>query len=200
MSWEILLNNTPHTFTSEDLPALIHAEKGQGAGLFSLNLLLQLYHQGEPILIISTGQDVKDTFISETTNSNDLGEITSSEDISTLSDKQALFLSVEHQGLVQDIIQSLEDFQERIVYISKFEGLSQETLTSFYGHTKTIYVGDLNTSEAKEPLLQLKYNAKIFFSPLHNDFRLHLPKDLPEHHGYYQGRIDQGTVCLQKVA
>jgi hypothetical protein len=198
MSWEILLNNIPHTFTAEDLPALIHGEKGAGASLFSLSLLKQLYDQGEPLLVLSSGEHVKTEFTNLLKKPNALGEITNETEITSLQDKQVIYLLNDHQTIASRLIAELEDFSERIVLINKFEGFTKETLTLFFGHAKTIFCGDLNTSDAKEPLLQLKYNTKIFYSPLHNDFRLHLPEDLEKYHGYYQGRIDQGTVLLRQ--
>lgn len=195
MSWIPLLNNEPYTITTDDLPALIHSEKGNGAGRFAVALLTQLYFQGEPILIVSSGTDVKDAFIEQTKASDKIADITSSQDIQ--HDKQVLFITSDNQSLLPSVLQSLEDFSERVVLITKFEGFSKETVALFYGHQKTIYVGDLNISEAKEPLLQLKYMAKIFFSPLHNDFRLTLPP-MERYHGYYQGRTDTGTVFLRE--
>jgi len=198
MSWEILLNNNPHTFTAEDLPALIHGEKGAGSSLFAVNLIAQLYAQGEPLLILSSSEAIKEELLTYLKNPDELGEIANGSDIATIHDKQVIYLSSTLQGLVPKIISELEDFSERIVLISKFDGFTNDTLNLFYGHPKTIYCGDLNISDSKEPLLQLKYMAKIFYSPLHNDFRLTLP-DLEKYHGYYQGRIDQGTVTLQQT-
>lgn len=190
-----MLDNEQFTFSTEDLPALIHAEKGTGAGRFSLALLIQLFFQGEPLLIVSSGTDVKDAFIEQTHAEDKLGTITSLEDIKEQSYKQVLFILNEQQDLLPEVIRSLEDFSERVVLLTKFEGFSKESLALFYGHPKTIYTVDLNTSEAKEPLLQLKYMTKIFFSPLYNDFRLNLPP-LEQYHGYYQGRTATGTVSL----
>ena len=198
MSWDILLNNNSHTFTSEDLPALIHGERGAGASLFSVSFLAQLYAQGEPLFILSSGEDVKEEVLTYLKNPDDLGEITSESDIATIHDKQVIYLSSTLQDLVSKTISELEDFSERIVLVNKFDGFEKDTLALLYGHSKTIYCGDLNVSEAKEPLLQLKYMAKIFYSPLHNDFRLTLP-DLEKYHGYYQGRIDQGNISLQQI-
>lgn len=199
MSWEILLNNNPHTFTSEDLPALIHGEKGAGASLFSLQVLSQLYEQGEPILVLSSSNEEKTAILTTIKNADELGEIANESDITT-HDQQILYMENGMEQLTSRIISDLEDFSERIVLINKFEGFTKETLALFYGHPKTIYCGDLNISDAKEELLQLKYNAKIFYSPLHNDLRLHLPEGLDQYYGYYQGRIDQGTVSLREVA
>lgn len=198
MSWEILLNNNPHTFTSEDLPALIHGEKGAGASLFSLQMLSQLYEQGEPLLVLSSSDEVKTAILTTIKNADDLGEITNEGDISAVHDQQIIYVSHELEQLTSKIVSDLEDFSERIVLINKFDGFTNDTLSLFYGHPKTIYCGDLNISDAKEPLLQLKYNAKIFYSPLHNDLRLHLPEGLEQYHGYYQGRIDQGTLRLEQ--
>jgi hypothetical protein len=199
MEWEILLNNNPHTFTSEDLPALIHGEKGAGASLFSLQLLSQLYDQGEPLLVLGSSDEVKTAILSMIKNPDDLGEITNEADITTTSDKQLIYMGNGTEQRASKVISALEDFSERIVLINKFEGFTKEILALFYSHSKTIYCGDLNISDAKEPLLQLKYNAKIFYSPLHNDLRLHLPEGLEHYHGYYQGRIDQGTVTLRQT-
>lgn len=197
MSWEILLNNTSHTFTAEDLPALIHGEKGAGGSLLSISLLSHLISQGEPLILLSSSEGVKEAILKDLKKTDDLGEITGESDIATIHDKQIIYIPSTLQKLVPKIISELEDFAERIVLISKFEEFTKDTLTLFYGHPKTIYCGDLNISDAKEPLLQLKYMAKIFYSPLHNDFRLTLP-DLEKFHGYYQGRIDQGTLTLRE--
>ncbi len=197
MDWEILLNNTPHTFTAEDLPALIHGEKGAGTSLFSLQLLTQLYEQGEPFLVLSSSGEVKNAVLTTIKKADEFSEIMDENDIPTLHDKQILYMGSEMEHLTSKVISDLEDFSERIVLINKFEGFTNDTLALFYGHAKTIYCGDLNISDAKEPLLQLKYNTKVFYSPLHNDFRLTLP-ELERYHGYYQGRIDQGTISLQQ--
>lgn len=197
MSWIPLLNNEPYTITTDDLPALIHGEKGAGSSLFSTGLLSQLYFQGEPLLIISSRPEVKEEFLKQTDAQEKFREITTEQEIAQAQDQQVVYVSSDHNSLLPTLLATLEDFTERTVFIHKFDEINKETVALFYGHQKTIYVGDLNISEAKEPLLQLKYMTKIFFSPLHNDFRLTLPP-MEQYHGYYQGRTDTGTVFLRE--
>lgn len=198
MSWLPLLNNEPYTFTTEDLPALIHGEKGAGSSLFALGLLSQLYFQGEPLFIISSDDDTKTEFLRQTNAEDKTKEVTDEIHFSDASHHQVIHIASDYDFLIPQLLTHLEDYEDRIVFINTFNGLHKDMLALFYGHAKTIYVGDLNSSEAKEPLLQLKYMAKIFFSPLLNDFRLTLPK-LEKYHGYYQGRTDTGTVTLQQT-
>jgi len=196
MSWEILLNNEQHTFTSDDLPALIHGEKGSGASLFSLSLLKQLYEQGEPILVITAHDEARKELLTEV-DEIDFMSVTERSQAIDAQEKQVIHLLKEHISILPDLLSLLEDFQTRIVLIKNVEEMDRNTLSLFYTHHLTVFNGDLNTCSEKEAFLQLKYNAKIFFSPLYNDLRLHLP-ELAKYDGYYQGRIDQGTVRLRE--
>lgn len=196
MRWLPALDNQEFSLSSEDLPALIHGEKGSGASLFSVVLAKQLYKQGEPLLILNDTKKNQELLTLDSGDQSELSEITSEKGI-RVTDKQILFVQKENEELIPILLTTLEDFSERIVVINKFEEFNKETLSFFYTHPKTIYCGDLNRTEAKEQLLQLKYNTKIFYSPLYNDFRLTLP-ELEKYHGYYQGRTATGTVSLQE--
>lgn len=197
MGWEIFLNGKPHAFTSEDLPALIHGADKSGASLFSLNLVKSLYRQGEPLLLITARPQAKDELLTEI-KGTDFISLDSLTQLEVAPEKQVIHLLQEHIALLPKIVSVLDDFQSRIVLLKNTEALDKEALSLFYTHPLTIFSGDLNLCTEKEPLLQLKYHSKIFFSPLNNDFRLKLPENLEKYHGYYQGRIDQGTVYLQQ--
>jgi len=195
MSWIPLINDEPYTFTTSDLSALIHGEEHSGASLFTMSLLSQLYFQGEPLILVTASPQTKEEFLTQTCGNKDFISVTHEENVSQAEEKQVIHLLKDAEALLPKLLKILEDKTQRIVLLKNIELLSPQTLALFYDHPLTIFSGNLNTCSEKEPLLQLKYNAKIFFSPLHNDFRLTLPP-LEKYHGYYQGKLSQGIVSL----
>lgn len=196
MSWTLMLDQEQFSFTAEDLPAMIHGEPHAGASFFTQQIIAHLYHQGEPLIILSPDGKVRDELLQQIEKLETIPTFTSPTEIPGVEAEQILHLTDE--TLLPQLFSTLPDMQERVVVIFGFEHVSTQTITALSGHNKTIFFGDLNTSASKELLLQWKYNAKIFFSPLHNDFRLTLPP-LEKYHGYFQGRISQGTVYLQET-
>lgn len=195
MGWEIQLDNNSYSFTKDDLPALIHGEKHSGASLFTLTALSELYKQGHPILFITAHQEAKEEFLKQTNAGNELFSIEKEADIIGAETHQALFLSHQDTVLIPSLLSTLEDKDERIVLLHDIENLPQALISSFFEHPLTMYSGNLNMSSSKELLLQLKFNAKIFFSPLANDYRLTLPV-LDKYQAYFLGRISQGKMHL----
>lgn len=197
MSWKPLLDNADFEFSTEDLPALIHGEEHSGASLFTITLAALLYHQGEPLLVVSGSEEAKEELMQQTSDA-DIFSITEKSQLEQAEAHQTIYLTKESESLIPQLLAMLTDKNHRVILIKNIELFSPETLALFYDHPLVIFSGDLNKSEAKESLFQLKYNAKIFFSPLYNDFRLTIP-ELEEYHGYYQGRISQGVVSARQV-
>lgn len=196
MTWTTLLDNQPYSFTYEDLPALIHGEQGSGASLFTITLLRELYSQGEPLLFLSEGDAAKNELLEQIDNP-DMISLSDQAQIENAQEHQIIHVTKEHELLLPHLLENLPDKMERVVLIKNMELFSSDTIALFYRHPLVIFSGDLNKSADKESLLQLKFNAKFFFSPLHNDIRLSLPP-LEKYHGYFLGRISQGTVSLKQ--
>jgi len=199
MRWIPLHDNQPYSFTYEDLPSLVHGEKGSGASLFTLTLLSELYRQGEPLILLSEGEAAKTEFLDQANDSPDIISLTDQAQIQTAQEHQVIHVTKEHELLLPHLLENLPDKMERVVLIKNMETFSSDTIALFYRHPLVMFSGDLNKSLDKESLLQLKFNAKFFFSPLHNDLRLSLPP-LEKYHGYFLGRISQGTVSLKQAA
>lgn len=196
MSWNIILDNSPYSLTADDLPALIHGEKHVGASLFALTTLAELYRQGHPVLFIASDIATKNEFITQTSCGDNLLTIEKETDLIGAETFQALFLSHKDILLLPSILSTLPDIQERVILLHNIEELPEVTISLLTEHPLSIFSGNLNMCSSKELLLQLKYNAKIFFSPLTNDFRLTLPQ-LEKYQGYFLGRISQGKIQLK---
>jgi hypothetical protein len=199
MRWMPLLDNQPYSFTSEDLPALIHGEAHAGASLFTITLLRELYSQGEPLILLSEGESAKTEFLDQANNTPDIISLTDQAQIQTAQEHQVIHVTKEHELLLPHLLENLPDKMERVVLIKNMELFSSDTIALFYRHPLVIFSGDLNKSPDKESLLQLKFNAKFFFSPLYDDLRLTLPP-LEKYQGYFLGRISQGITSLRQEA
>lgn len=197
MRWTPLLDNQPYSFTSEDLPALIHGEQGSGASLFTITLLSELYRQGEPMLFLSEGDAAKNELLEQIDNP-DMISLSDQAQVENAQEHQIIHVTKEHELLLPHLLENLPDKMERVVLIKNMEVFSSDTIALFYRHPLVIFSGDLNKSPDKESLLQLKFNAKFFFSPLYDDLRLTLPP-LEKYQGYFLGRISQGIVSLQQA-
>jgi len=193
-----MLDTEPYSFTSEDLPALIHGEPRAGASLFTLSLLSELFRQGEPILFLSEQEEAKNEFLTLTDNP-DIFTLSSEEEVMIAQEHHVIHITKGHELLLPHLLENLPDKMERVILIKNIEMFSSDTIALFYRHPLVIFSGDLNKSADKESLLQLKFNAKFFFSPLHNDIRLTLPP-LERYHGYFLGRISQGIVHLDQTS
>lgn len=195
MSWTPLLNNEPFAVTTDDLPTLIHGEEHSGASLFTMTLLSQLYRQGHPLIFLTGKAEAKEEFIAQTNCGDELTEIDASNNYEAAETKQIIYIAKEYAAQLPQLLAALPDKNERIILIKNIELFDEATLAVLFEHPLVMYSGDLNTCTSKELLLQLKYGSKIFFSPLNNDFRLTLPP-LERYHGYFLGRISQGTITL----
>ncbi len=193
-----MLDNSPYTLTADDLPALIHGEKHVGASLFTITALAELYRQGHPVLLIASHTDVKNEFITLTSCEDNLLTLEKESDLIGAETFQSLFLSHKDILLLPSILSTLPDIQERVILLHNIDELPEVTISLLTEHQLTIFSGDLNMCSSKELLLQLKYHAKIFFSPLTNDFRLTLPQ-LDKYQGYFLGRISQGKIQLKST-
>jgi hypothetical protein len=198
MSWQLQLDQTPYSFTLEDLPSLIHGEKGSGASLLSLALAAELYKQGHPLLIIAQSDDAREEFLKQTKSDDHLFTIKNESDLLDAEKNQVLFLHHKDIILLPMLLNLLPEKEERVLLLKNFEDISDNVVTSLSEHRHIIYTGDLNLSSSKEYFLQLKYSSKIFFSPLRHDIRLTLP-DLEKYQAYFLGRIAQGKITLKTI-
>ncbi len=69
----IIVNDQPITFTHADFPMLISGAPGTGSSFFSIELMVNLFQNGEKVVLFSAFEQAKELFkkeIGDTVNEN----------------------------------------------------------------------------------------------------------------------------------
>lgn len=170
---KILLNNQKCHFINNDLPCLIHYCEGVGGSHFSVTMIADLFLSGSKILFLTAYHMAKDNFLEQTKgHENDILFVTSKSQLTT--DRQAIIIESGNGNLFLDALNTLDDINERIIFVKNFERFDRNTIMAISDKQKLIISGNLDSSPVKNELLKKKYKTIIQFSkpniPLTKDF------------------------------
>jgi hypothetical protein len=191
---KIHLNNNYFQFTENDLPCLIHYSEGTGSSHFSVTMVADLFLSGSKILFLTAYHMAKDNFIEQVKGrENDVLFVTSRDQLTT--NKQAIIIESGNENLFLEALNSLDDINERIIFIKNFEGFNNNIILSISNKQKLIISGDLDSSPIKNELISKKFKTIIQFSkssaPLTTDF-----PNLEKYVGYFWQDQKSGLIQI----
>ncbi len=191
---KILLDNQQFQFTKNNLPCLIHYSHGTGGSHFSVTMIADMFLGGSKILFLTAYHMAKDNFLKQVKgHENDVLFVTSSDQLTT--NKQAIIIESGNENLFLEALNSLDDINERIIFIKNFEVFDNNIILSASNKQKLIISGDLDSSSIKGELINKEYQTIIQFSKpsmtLTNDF-----PSLEKYVGYFWQKNKDGLIKI----
>jgi len=195
LSKSMLLDSQDLHIASSDLPLLIHGAEGKGASLFSVSLVADLYMQGASILFLCGYSMARDEFDKQTNSKDESILVESKDDIGSIHRQRAIFLGKDHEELLLEILASLPDVPEQIIFLKNYELFAESTFESIFNHNKLVLAGDLDACYYRTRILEKGWKTSIYFSKPNTGTGVVIP-DLQKYSGYLVGRDKHGVVTL----
>jgi hypothetical protein len=160
----VLLDNASYNFTSNSLPALISGIHKSGSSYLSIILVAQLVEEGEKIIFFTAFPMAKDMFIEQLGRDELIGFINSPEDIASQSSKQVLLVNSGDLDLFIQVIQAIDDLNDRTVYIKNIDEYEEDLSQLISGQSKVVFQGDVDKCAWGGSILQRELKTKIYFT------------------------------------
>ncbi len=195
---EFLLGRQPIEFKPEHLPLLVSGRDKSGASFFSVSLVSTLFRAGEKALFFSLKQPAVDEFQKQCAGPEEqIFCVQDMEKISELSQYRAVVVKSGDSEMCSDLITSLPDISERVIFIKNFEATLNPVLWDLLAdNNKVILSGDIDLSRLMPEIIRKKYSTKILFSQPDADLGISLP-ELPRYSGYMIGKAGKGIISIE---
>jgi len=146
---KILVNDQEVVFNKEDFPMLINGADKSGASFFSISLLVNLFENGEKVLLFSAFDPAKEEFKKQ---------------LSVSINENALIIeSGDEKNFIKELDKVI-DLSERIVLCKNIENYSSNLFNKLKDQELVIFSGDIDKCEFGEKLANKDFTTKIFFS------------------------------------
>jgi hypothetical protein len=150
---KILVNQKELNFTENNFPVLIHGEEGSGASLYTVTMAVNLFSQNFPIVFLCGYPMAEEEFKKQL-------------DRTSYKDK-VYFYTKEKVSEFKEVLINANN-AESIIFVKNIELFEKDIFDLVLPKNKIILSGDLNKCNAKEQILNTKFNTKIFFSQFHD--------------------------------
>ncbi|MEI6511139.1 MAG: hypothetical protein WCO25_03800 [Candidatus Uhrbacteria bacterium] len=190
------LNDSPTTFTTSDLPALVSGAEKHGASHLALCLMVDLFRQGNKVVIFSAFAAAKDDFKLMLT-ADELERVESVGPGDAIVGKQAVLVNPGDAKALVAVLGKLDDLQERVILVKNIERFSLETLDAVRRLPHVVYSGDADDCPFADELATVDFATKIFFTPSMR-FPVEGMPALEKYQGYAVGTEKNGVVTLQE--
>lgn len=160
----ILFNNEIVKFDREDFPMLISGVPSAGSSFFSIEIMVDLFKNGEKIILFSAYEQAKELF------KNEVGDYMNDNIMIIESGDEKLFIKK---------IKEISDLSERIILYKNIDNYDRKLFDILKDNKLVIFSGDLDECEFKDDLLKKEFKTKIFFSYPDNlsiENKIELPK------------------------
>lgn len=168
----ILLEGKEHTFTAGDLPILISGAHGTGSSYLAILLIAQLFAQGEKIVFFTAHPMAKEKLLEVVGTHKGIGVVNSEDDIDLQRDEQLIIIKSGAIDLFHKVIESLDDIDERIVFLKNIDEFGAAAYLPVSAHEKIIFQGDIDKSSFGEAILEKGVESKLYFSQPKSDASL----------------------------
>lgn len=176
----ILVNNEIVNFSKEDFPMLISAAPSAGSSFFSIELMINLFKQGEKIILFSAYEQAKELFKQELENNiND----------------NALIIESGDDNLFLEQLDKIQDLSERIILYKNIDNYDSRLFFKLKERELVIFSGDIDRCEFNEQLMSKEFKNKIFFS-YPDKFKIDNKIDLPKYSGHIIGDKYNGEIKI----
>lgn len=192
---KIFLNDAPHNFTEQDLPCLITYAHKTGGSQFSVSLTAQLFESGSKILFFTAYPMARENFMEmENDKLEDIAVVSTVDQLDNT--KRVIILESGNEQLFLDVLNKLNDIQDRVVLVKNAEQFSAETLNKSIGLNKLIFSGDIDNLPSGVNFDVTLFKTLIAFSKP-NKLPIDMPNNLEKYTGFCTSKNGyNGTVKL----
>jgi len=166
---KVLLNGNEHIFSVEDLPMLISGAHGTGSSYLAIQLIVQLFNQGEKIVFFTAFPMAKESFLEAVGTHKGIGVVNSIDDIELQRNEQLIIVKSGDVDLFHKIVETIDDLNERIVFLKNIDEFGAPAYLPVSSHGKIIFQGDIDKSSFGEAILEKELKTKIYFSQSERD-------------------------------
>ncbi len=176
----IVVDDQPITFTHADFPMLISGAPSAGSSYFSVELMVNLFQNGEKVVLFSAFEQAKELFkkeVGDAANENIL-IIESGDDMAFIEE-----------------LKNINDLSERIVLFKNIDNYDAKLFEALKDAKLVIFSGDLDQCQFKNELLKKEFKTKIFFS-YPKDVEIDSKIELPKYCAYIENDTHQGIITV----
>lgn len=192
----IQLNNKPFCVSEAQLPCLISYSDKTGGSLFSVVWIADLFLSGSKILFLTAYPMATEDFLERVSGSTEVVRVASREDLDRARNGRAILIKSGDEKLFLDALNTLDDIQERVVFVKNIERLGEEAVRKCLELEKIILSGDIDECVWKDEILKKTYVSTILFSQPRIEMGFRLP-ELLQYTGYLWGADAEGAVNLK---
>ena len=145
----ILINRAAFEISLLEFPILINGADKTGASHYSIELLAELYKAGNKIVFFSGYEMAKTSFKKLTGDSFDTEKV--------------LILEDANETQLVEVLDTLPDIHDRILYIKNFDLYSQQTIEKILSFSKLLFMGNLESAKTKDVIESFEWKTKIWF-------------------------------------
>ena len=178
----ILVNNEILKFTHEDFPMLISGKPGTGSSFFSIEMMVDLFRQGEKIVLFSAYEQAKQLFKEQI--------------IDSINDN-VLIIESGDDNLFMKELNKIPDLSERIILYKNIDNYDSKLFNILKDMRLVVFSGNLDECKFKEDLINKNFKTKIFFSYPQN-IEIKNKVDLPKYCAHIVNIKYNGIITLKK--
>ncbi|MCA1806803.1 MAG: hypothetical protein LC687_02905 [Actinobacteria bacterium] len=195
MPKKTLLNAEELHFSKSDLPLMIHGDEGCGASLFSISVVADLYDQGSDLIFLCGYPMARDEFEAQTQSKDDSILVSDNFDVDLIKTKRVIFIPSEQPELLAEVVASLDDSDERIIFYKNFDLFDESVFSVLEDLSNIVMMGNIDIPSHKGKLLNKKWASQLYFSVPQTDVSVDIPA-LEKYKGYLKSENREGIVTL----
>ena len=177
---KILIDDREVVFNKEDFPILINGADKSGASFFSISLLVNLFENGEKVLLFSAYDPAKEEFRKQLGNS--------------INENALIIESGDEENFIKEL-DKVSDLSNRIVLCKNIENYSSNLFNKLKNQKLVIFSGDIDKCEFGEQLVKKDFKTKIFFSYT-KKIKVENKMELPKYKGMIISSNYKGIISL----
>lgn len=177
---KILINDKEVVFNKEDFPMLINGADKSGASFFSISLLVNLFENGEKVLLFSAYDPAKEEFRKQLDNS--------------INENALTIESGDEENFIKEL-DKINDLSNRIILCKNIENYSSNLFNKLKDQELVIFSGDIDKCGFGEQLVNKDFKTKIFFS-YPEKIKIENKIELPKYKGMIISSKYEGIISL----
>jgi len=177
----IVVNDQPIKFTHEDFPMLISGVPSAGSSFFSIELMVNLFQNGEKVVLFSAFEQAKELFKKE---------------IGDEANENILIIESGDDTKCIEQLDTINDLSERIVLFKNIDNYDAKLFDKLKDEKLVIFSGNLDECSFKDELLKKDFKTKIFFS-YPKDIEIENKLELPKYCAYIVSDKYQGIITVK---
>jgi hypothetical protein len=194
---QMLLGTAELHLAKPDLPLLIHGIDGNGASLFSVSVLADLYAQGANIVFLCGYHMARDEFDLQTQSKQDSVVASEGFNPADIASKRVIFIPSDKPELLDQVLKSLSDSDERIIFFKNFDLFDHSVFSAVENLSNLVIMGDIDRCSYKTKVLNQKWATQLYFSIPKTEVKTKVP-ELEKYKGYLKSDSRKGMVSLVK--